>query len=80
MHRLKGRQVPFGYEETAPGYVKGVPSELAALTIAINHMDTGEFSQREAATWLSEKTNRGITHKGLAKRARLGVRLYEELG
>jgi hypothetical protein len=80
MHRLKGKQVPFGYEEVKAGYVVPLPQELEALRIAINHMEKGEFSQREAASWLSSITQRDISHKGLAKRAKLGVRLYEELG
>ena len=64
--KRKARVIPFGYrlsEDT--DYIEPIQSELDALEEAKQYLNN--CSYREVARWLSQKTNRSITHTGLRK-------------
>ena len=62
--KLKGR-VPFGYAQTADGFLEEIPKELEAID-KIQHLVTkGTISLRDGATWVAYETGRNISHQGL---------------
>ncbi len=62
------RTIPFGYvqNEHDPDILDPVFLELEALDLARQYVK--EYSYREVARWLSDKTGRSISHVGLRKR------------
>tara|TARA_R100001129_G_scaffold148658_1_gene110343 strand:- start:8303 stop:8731 length:429 start_codon:yes stop_codon:yes gene_type:complete len=62
------KTIPFGYEEHKKDDKLLVPivEELEALELAKEYLN--EYSYREVAGWLSERTGREISHVGLRKR------------
>jgi hypothetical protein len=62
------RTIPFGYElnENDPDLLDPIPYELEAIELARKYVK--QYSYREVANWLTNKTNREISHVGLRKR------------
>ena len=62
------RTIPFGYEahEQDEDILVPVIEELEALELAKEYLR--EYSYREVAGWLSDRTGREISHIGLRKR------------
>tara|TARA_R100000234_G_scaffold90621_1_gene58861 strand:+ start:259 stop:687 length:429 start_codon:yes stop_codon:yes gene_type:complete len=65
------KTIPFGYEEHKKDDKLLVPivEELEALELAKEYLN--EYSYREVAGWLSERTGREISHVGLRKRVQI---------
>ena len=64
--KRKARTIPFGYKLSEDiNYIEPVQEELNALEEAKEYLNN--CSYREVARWLSQKTNRTITHTGLKK-------------
>ena len=64
--KRKARTIPFGYRlSNDPDYIEPVQSELDALEEAKEYLNN--CSYREVARWLTQKTERPITHTGLRK-------------
>ena len=64
--KRKARTIPFGYKlADDTNYIEPVQEELDALKEAKEYLNN--CSYREVARWLSQKTNRSITHTGLKK-------------
>ena len=64
--KRKARVIPFGYKLAGDtNYIEPVQEELDALREAKEYLNN--CSYREVARWLSQKTNRSITHTGLRK-------------
>ena len=64
--KRKARVIPFGYKlADDTHYIEPVQEELDALREAKEYLNN--CSYREVARWLSQKTNRSITHTGLRK-------------
>ena len=65
------RTIPFGYvqNEHDPDILDPVFLELEALDLARQYVK--EYSYREVARWLSDKTGRSISHVGLRKRVQI---------
>ena len=64
--KRKARTIPFGYKlSNDPDYIEPVQEELNALHEAKEYLNN--CSYREVARWLTQKTNRSITHTGLRK-------------
>lgn len=64
--KRKARVIPFGYKlADDTDYIEPVQEELDALEEAKQYLNN--CSYREVARWLSQKTNRSITHTGLRK-------------
>lgn len=63
--------IPYGWRlsDEAPRSLVAVPEQLDALNLAMAHLRRGA-SIRETAQWLSHKTGRRITDRGLASIAR----------
>ncbi len=64
--RRKSYWVPFGYAKLPenPNYLVPVPKELAAIDLAVQYRDSGEYSWTELAAWLHKVTGRKISHMG----------------
>jgi len=62
------RTIPFGYEvhEQDEDILVPIIEELEALELAKDYLK--EYSYREVAGWLSDRTGREISHIGLRKR------------
>jgi len=62
------RTIPFGYEvhEDDEDILVPIIEELEALELAKDYLK--EYSYREVAGWLSDRTGREISHIGLRKR------------
>jgi hypothetical protein len=62
------RTIPFGYRqhETDQDLLIPIINELEALELAKEYLK--EYSYREVAGWLSDRTEREISHIGLRKR------------
>ena len=62
------RTIPFGYEvhEDDEDVLVPIIEELEALELAKEYLK--EYSYREVAGWLSDRTGREISHIGLRKR------------
>ena len=62
------RSIPFGYEvhEDDEDILVPIIEELEALELAKDYLK--EYSYREVAGWLSDRTGREISHIGLRKR------------
>ena len=62
------RTIPFGYEvhEEDEHILVPIVNELEALEVAKG--DLTEYSYRDVARWLSDRTGRQISHIGLRKR------------
>jgi hypothetical protein len=62
------KTVPFGYKthKTDDKLLVPIIEELEALELAKEYLN--EYSYREVAGWLSERTGREISHVGLRKR------------
>ena len=62
------KTIPFGYTEhkTDDKLLIPIIEELEALELAKEYLN--EYSYREVAGWLSERTGREISHVGLRKR------------
>ena len=67
LKRSKGSTIPFGFKlaDDDNKYIESVQSELDALEEAKEYLNN--CSYREVARWLTQKTNRPITHVGLRK-------------
>ena len=65
------RTIPFGYKEhkTDDKLLVPIIEELEALELAKEYLN--EYSYREVAGWLSERTGREISHVGLRKRIQI---------
>ena len=65
------RTIPFGYKEhkTDDKLLVPIIEELEALELAREYLN--EYSYREVAGWLSERTGREISHVGLRKRIQI---------
>ena len=65
------KTIPFGYQEHKIDDKLLVPiiEELEALELAKEYLN--EYSYREVAGWLSERTGREISHVGLRKRVQI---------
>lgn len=66
----------FGYRKTSSNRVVPDKKQLAALQDVKEMIDAGELSWREASLYLSNKTNRHISHEGVRKRLRKPVILH----
>ena len=68
-HRRISRVVPFGYKlpEHDDKLMLEIPEELKALKEAIDYVNEGVLSLREASTWLESQTGRKLSHIGLYK-------------
>ena len=66
-----GRVVPFGYRQDPEDddILLPTPVELEALEEAKKYLK--QYSYRDVANWLSEKSGRYISHVGLMKRVKL---------
>ena len=66
-----GRIVPFGYEQDAndKDVILPIQKELELLERAKRFIK--QYSYRDVANWLSEKSGRYISHVGLMKRVKL---------
>ena len=62
------RTIPFGYEvhEEDEHILVPIVNELEALEVAKGYLT--EYSYRDVARWLSDRTGRQISHIGLRKR------------
>ena len=62
------RTIPFGYEvhEEDEDILVPITEELEALELAKEYL--AEYSYRDVARWLSDRTKREISHIGLRKR------------
>jgi len=62
------RIIPFGYEknEEDPDILNPIPLELEAIEMARKYVK--QYSFRQVANWLTQKTGREISHVGLRKR------------
>ena len=62
------RIIPFGYEKNIedPDILNPIPLELEAIEMARKYVK--QYSFRQVANWLTEKTGREISHVGLRKR------------
>jgi hypothetical protein len=62
------RTVPFGYEknEEDPDILNPIPFELEAIEMARKYVK--QYSFRQVANWITNKTGRVISHVGLRKR------------
>jgi hypothetical protein len=65
------RTIPFGYEVSPdnPDILLPIIEELEALDLAKKYLT--EYSYRDVARWLSDKTKRNISHAGLRKRVKI---------
>ena len=65
------RTVPFGYKlhEEDEDLLVPIIEELEALELAKEYLK--EYSYRDVARWLSDRTKREISHIGLRKRIRI---------
>ena len=65
------KTIPFGYKEhkTDDKLLIPIIEELEALELAKEYLN--EYSYREVAGWLSERTGREISHVGLRKRIQI---------
>ena len=65
------RTIPFGYKphKTDDKLLVPIIEELEALELAKEYLN--EYSYREVAGWLSERTGREISHVGLRKRIQI---------
>ena len=65
------RTIPFGYKlhKTDDKLLVPLIEELEALELAKEYLN--EYSYREVAGWLSERTGREISHVGLRKRIQI---------
>ena len=65
------KTVPFGYKthKTDDKLLVPIIEELEALELAKEYLN--EYSYREVAGWLSERTGREISHVGLRKRIQI---------
>ena len=65
------RTVPFGYKlhEEDEDLLVPIIEELEALELAKEYLK--EYSYRDVARWLSDRTKREISHIGLRKRTRI---------
>ena len=62
------RIIPFGYEKNIedPDILNPIPLELEAIEMARKYVK--QYSFRQVANWLTQKTGREISHVGLRKR------------
>ena len=62
------RTVPFGYKqnEEDPDILNPIPFELEAIEMARKYVK--QYSFRQVANWVTQKTGREISHVGLRKR------------
>ena len=62
------RTIPIGYKlnEEDSDLLDPVPYELEAIELARKYVN--QYSYRQVANWLTQKTGRGISHVGLRKR------------
>jgi len=62
------RIIPFGYEKNTedPDILNPIPLELEAIEMARKYVK--QYSFRQVANWLTQKTGREISHVGLRKR------------
>ena len=65
------RTIPFGYKvhEEDEDVLVPIVNELEALELAREYLT--EYSYRDVARWLSDRTGRQISHIGLRKRIRI---------
>ena len=65
------KTIPFGYRahETDDNLLVPLIKELEALELAKDYLK--EYSYREVARWLSDKSGRQISHVGLRKRVQI---------
>ena len=65
------KTIPFGYveHETDDDLLMPIIEELEALELAKDYLK--EYSYREVARWLSDKSGRQISHVGLRKRVQI---------
>ena len=65
------RTIPFGYKlhEEDEDLLVPIIEELEALELAKEYLQ--EYSYRDVARWLSDRTKREISHIGLRKRIRI---------
>ncbi len=65
------KTIPFGYiaHKTDDKLLVPIIEELEALELAKEYLN--EYSYREVAGWLSERTGREISHVGLRKRIQI---------
>ena len=73
-----GRIVPFGYRQDPEDsdILLPIPEELETLEEAKRFLK--QYSYRDVANWLSEKSGRYISHVGLMKRVKLEQRRKAE--
>ncbi len=66
-----GRQVPFGYSQDPNDVdiLRPISNELELLEEAKKYLK--QYSYRDVANWISEKSGRYISHVGLMKRVKL---------
>lgn len=59
--------IPFGYEleKESDTFLKPIPDQLIALSVATFMIKDEQVSLRDAADWLYQKTGRYISHVGL---------------
>ncbi len=62
------RTIPFGYKinEEDSELLDPIPYELEAIELARKYVN--QYSYRQVANWLTNKTGRDISHTGLRKR------------
>ena len=62
------RIIPFGYRqnEQDPDVLDPIPFELEAIEMARKYVN--QYSYRQVANWVTQKTGREISHVGLRKR------------
>ena len=62
------RIIPFGYRqnEQDPDILDPIPFELEAIEMARKYVN--QYSYRQVANWVTQKTGREISHVGLRKR------------
>ena len=62
------RTIPFGYKinEKDSELLDPIPYELEAIELARKYVN--QYSYRQVANWLTQKTGREISHVGLRKR------------
>ena len=66
--KKKSVTIPFGYKlSSIQGYLAPIPSQLEELNNTLQKIYNKEYSLREGATLLSEKTERKISHVSLKK-------------
>jgi len=64
--KKKGKTIPFGYEESEiSGYFKPIPKELKVLKKYLHQIQDEKCSLRQAATLITQETNRKISHVSL---------------